>query len=305
MILNFPPSPYVGQTYVGDNEITYTWDGVKWRGKGFLGNLPKAGTSTYVLTPPSGSQIGGVKAGSGVSIAADGTISVPDYSQAGPTPPTTNLQDGDLWYDTNDGNLYVRYEGAWVSAVTTVVGPQGPQGPQGVSGTQGPKGDKGDPGPQGPQGPGFISRGVWANNIQYQLGDVVDYQGSSWVASQTSEGRDPVDNPSYWNLLASVGSPGLNGTQGPPGNAGIIANAISAGVVKVAGGATNVNIAVDGTISVPKGAGINTVADIPDVNTTSGGAALNDGALLVYNNTSQRWDTINNLRADTMDGGFF
>ena len=68
---------------------------------------------------------------------------------------------------------------------------------------------------------------------------------------------------------------------------------------------TNINIAVDGTISVPKGAGINTVADIPDVNTTSGGAALNDGALLIWNASSNRWDTLNDLRADTTDGGFF
>ena len=302
MILNFPPSPYVGQTFVGGNEITYTWDGVKWVGKGFLGNLPKTGTSTYVLTPPSGGQIGGVKAGSGVSIAPDGTISVPDYSQAGPTPPTTNLQNGDLWYDTNDGNLYVRYNGAWVSAVTTVAGAKGDKGDPGPPG---PKGSQGDPGPQGdigPQGPGFINRGIWANNIQYQLGDVVNYQGSSWVATQVSEGRIPPNNASYWNLVASIGAPGQ---RGPTGDSGIIATAVVAGVVKVAGGATNVNIAVDGTISVPKGAGINTVVDIPDVNSTSGGAALNDGALLVYNSSNQRWDTINNLRSDEMDGGFF
>jgi hypothetical protein len=74
------------------------------------------------------------------------------------------------------------------------------------------------------------------------------------------------------------------------------------GVVKPG---TNVTIAGNGAISVSKGAGINTVADIPDVNTTSGGAALNDGALLVYNASNQRWDTIRNLRSDEMDGGFF
>jgi hypothetical protein len=302
MILNFPTSPYTGQTYVGDNEITYMWDGVKWLGKGFLGNLPKAGTSTYILTPPSTGQIGGVKAGSGVTIGPDGTISVPDYSQAGPTPPTLNLQDGDLWYDTNDGNLYVRYSGAWVSAVTTVAGAAGPAGPAGPPGPKGSQGDAGLQGDIGPQGPGFINRGIWANNIQYQIGDVVNYQGSSWVATQVSEGRIPPESTSYWNLLASIGA---TGAKGPPGDPGIIATATVAGVVKVAGGTTNVNIAVNGTISVPKGAGINTVVDIPDVNSTAGGAALNDGALLIYNASSERWDTIKNLRSDEMDGGFF
>jgi hypothetical protein len=68
---------------------------------------------------------------------------------------------------------------------------------------------------------------------------------------------------------------------------------------------TNVTIDGAGAISVSKGAGINTVADIPDVNSTTGGAALNDGALLIYNASSERWDTIKNLRSDEMDGGFF
>jgi hypothetical protein len=74
------------------------------------------------------------------------------------------------------------------------------------------------------------------------------------------------------------------------------------GVVKAG---SNVTIDGSGAISVSKGAGINTVVDIPDVNSTAGGAALDDGALLIYNASSLRWDTIRNLRSDEMDGGFF
>jgi hypothetical protein len=74
------------------------------------------------------------------------------------------------------------------------------------------------------------------------------------------------------------------------------------GVVKAG---TNVNIDEFGSISVSKGAGINTVKDIPDVNSTAGGAALNDGALLIYNAASERWDTVQSLRSNEMDGGFF
>lgn len=74
------------------------------------------------------------------------------------------------------------------------------------------------------------------------------------------------------------------------------------GVVKAG---ANVTIDGAGVISVNRGAGINTLVDIPDVNSTTGGAALNDGALLIYNASSQRWDTIRNLRSDEMDGGFF
>ena len=81
-----------------------------------------------------------------------------------------------------------------------------------------------------------------------------------------------------------------------------IATSTKLGVVKAG---TNVSIDGSGAISVSKGAGINTVKDIPDVNSTAGGAALNDGALLIYNASSERWDTVQNLRSNEMDGGFF
>ena len=81
-----------------------------------------------------------------------------------------------------------------------------------------------------------------------------------------------------------------------------VATAGTLGVVKPG---ANVSIDEFGAISVSKGAGINTVSDIPDVNTTAGGAALNDGALLIYNASSERWDTLRTLRSDEMDGGFF
>jgi hypothetical protein len=298
-ILQFPPNPTTGQIFAATNGINYTWDGVKWLGKGFIGNPPMSGTSTYVLTPPSTGQIGGVKAGAGVTIGPDGTISVPDYSQAGPTPPTTNLQDGDLWYDTNDGNLYVRYNGVWVSAVTTVAGA---------------KGDVGPPGPPGPSGPGFVEKGAWSANAFYRNNDVVFYRGNSYAALQSSQNKVPTTEASFWALFASQGPAGPQGPQGvtgapgpkgDKGDASAIATSTVAGSVKVAGGTTYVNIDVDGTISVPKGAGINTVTDISNVNSTAGGAALNDGALLIYNASSERWDTVNNLRSDEMDGGFF
>ena len=126
-----------------------------------------------------------------------------------------------------------------------------------------------------------------------------------------------------------VGAPGPVGPAGPQGPASPIATAGVAGIVKIGDNiqvtqdgtisvpvatnstlgvvkpGTNVNIDGNGAISVSKGAGINTLTAIPDVNSTAGGAALNDGALLIYNASNQRWDTINNLRSDEMDGGFF
>ena len=81
-----------------------------------------------------------------------------------------------------------------------------------------------------------------------------------------------------------------------------IATSTTLGVVKAG---ANVTIDGAGAISVSKGAGINTVKDIPDVNTTAGGASLNDGVVLIYNASSERWDTVQNLRSNEMDGGFF
>jgi hypothetical protein len=76
------------------------------------------------------------------------------------------------------------------------------------------------------------------------------------------------------------------------------------GVVKAG---TNVHIDEAGALNLdlPPGSVISKVTDIPDVNSTAGGAALNDGSLLVYNESNERWDTINQLRADVMDGGFY
>ena len=115
-------------------------------------------------------------------------------------------------------------------------------------------------------------------------------------------------------------------------NAGVqLGTDTQAGVVKAGtnvnidtGGALNVPTATDSTLGVvtagthvhidgsgalnvdiPAGTTINKVTDIPDVNSTNAGAALSDGSLLVYNNSSERWDTINNLRSDEMDGGFY
>ena len=65
------------------------------------------------------------------------------------TAPSSPSQ-GDLWYDTDDGNTYIYVNTSWVDSNPSTPGPQGPQGPQGANGPQGPQGVNG---PQGPQGP--------------------------------------------------------------------------------------------------------------------------------------------------------
>jgi len=244
MILDFPSNPQIGQIFTGDNNVTYTWDGVKWLGQGSLNTA-----TPYIISPATNTQLGGVKVGANISISNTGQISVANPLKVSNVAPTIGVNDGDLWWDDSDGKLYIRYNGQWVNAVATVVGPQGPQGDPGPAGpastVPGPRGVQGSPGPAGIQGP--------------------------------------------------------QGPKGDPGNLAIATRSTAGGVIPGA----NINLDSNGNISVPFGAGINKVVDIPDVNSTNGGASLNDGALLVYNASNNRWDTINNLRSDTMDGGFF
>ncbi len=116
MALNFPPNPTVGDEYVGDNGVTYIWDGVKWAGQLTQGSVTGGGaiievwnnTSTVIstatgvfnfvgagvvvtstnttvvtvaieaepLSTATTATLGGVKIGTGISITGDGTISV-------------------------------------------------------------------------------------------------------------------------------------------------------------------------------------------------------------------------------------
>ena len=63
----------------------------------------------------------------------------------------------------------------------------------------------------------------------------------------------------------------------------------------------NINVN-NGTISVPTGAGINKVVDIPDVVDDE----LADGAILAYNGGAVRWETRGlDLTNSVMDGGFY
>ena len=117
---------------------------------------------------------------------------------------------------------------------TGVAGPTGATGSQGVVGSQGQQGIQGiqGAGAQGAQGVGIqgsiglqgiqgnngqplIFRGSWNSTENYSINDVVEYQGSSWVAILLNQGNyPPSTNPTYWNLIASKGSDGSQGAQG-------------------------------------------------------------------------------------------
>jgi hypothetical protein len=51
----------------------------------------------------------------------------------------------------------------------------------------------------------FVSRGTYNESTQYYLFDLVDYEGSSYVAITNTLGNLPT-NTTYWQLVASKGN---------------------------------------------------------------------------------------------------
>ena len=99
-------------------------------------------------------------------------------------------------------------------------GPAGPAGPFGATGPQGPIGPAGEVGPQGPAGTGFNWRGAFDCIGTYVAGDIVSYQGSSWIAASAIGGCvQPPAAP--WSVVAQQGQPGTPGATGPQGVQGV------------------------------------------------------------------------------------
>jgi hypothetical protein len=99
-------------------------------------------------------------------------------------------------------------------AAQMLAGPQGPQGPIGATGLQGVAG------PVGPAGLNW--QGVWSTLSAYVVDDAVGFAGASWfcINAVGPSVTTPDLDPTNWALLASQGSPGVNGGTGPQGIAG-------------------------------------------------------------------------------------
>ena len=96
------------------------------------------------------------------------------------------------------------------------VGPAGPQGPAGPAGPQGPAGATGPAGPAGPAGqdavvPPDVLRVTdvvgmvpvpYSDTSAYAEGDVISFNGSWWVAKQTTQpGQNPNTHAGKWLVL--------------------------------------------------------------------------------------------------------
>jgi hypothetical protein len=80
--------------------------------------------------------------------------------------PPENPQNGDAWFNSNTGKIFVYYDNFWVETGAAPIGPTGPLGPTGPTGAasevpgptgptgfRGPTGPTGSTGPTGPTGP--------------------------------------------------------------------------------------------------------------------------------------------------------
>lgn len=102
-----------------------------------------------------------------------------------------------------------------------VAGAVGATGPQGLTGATGPQGPLGPIGLTGPQGPPITFQGSWLTPNTYNLGDVVSFNGSSYISiTGSNQGHEPDTSPSSWALLAAAGLAGLQGLIGPTGPTG-------------------------------------------------------------------------------------
>ena len=128
MPLNFPNSPSLNDFFVPGGR-RWQWNGTAWQ------RIPDPGAQGVQgatgSTGPTGAQGAAGAQGDDANLAT---------STSAPGSPSA----GDMWWDSDDANLYVYYnDGAssqWVSVNTGVRGAQGATGAQGANGATGAKG---------------------------------------------------------------------------------------------------------------------------------------------------------------------
>lgn len=87
---------------------------------------------------------------------------------------------------------------------------------------------------------GLIWRGGWVFGQSYETGEVVSYDGQSYVSITTTTGVESPDDTAFWDLLArrgDTGETGLQGIAGPQGEIGPVGPAGATGSVGESGAA--------------------------------------------------------------------
>ncbi len=64
--------------------------------------------------------------------------------------------------------------------------------------------------------------GDWQTTVVYAINDLVQFQGSAYVAVQATSGTEDPTDASFWSLFAAEGAIGATGPQGPQGLQGVV-----------------------------------------------------------------------------------
>jgi len=143
------------------------------------------------------------------------------------------------------------------------------------------KGEKGDSirgkaGDNGSNGRSFVWQGIYLAGKSYKKDDVVEFDGSSYIAINDNANRNPTD-VSYWNLMAQKGRDGVSRGGGSGSSSSNGVNSIVAGT----------NITVDNTdpknpiVSASASSAINRLVVNTIDNYTVGSTAMTDYVYLV------------------------
>jgi Collagen triple helix repeat (20 copies) len=222
--LSFQGAYAAGSTYALNDVVTYSGSSFVSLTGGNRGNTPGIAAQWAVLAQ-GGTGSGG--SGGTAGLAYQGT-----YAAA------TNyaLHDVVTYLGSsyvslivaNHGNTPGLSPGQWGVLALGAVGIQGPAGPagaQGLPGLTGPAGPTGASGPAGAAGapglPGLVYQGNYSSTTNYALGDVVLWQGASYVSLLNgNHGNTPSTSPGQWDVLTAQGPAGPTGAQGTQGGAG-------------------------------------------------------------------------------------
>jgi hypothetical protein len=164
------------------------------------------------------------------------------------TPPE-NPEEGEVWFDTVNGAVFIFYDNFWVEIGTSefggATGPTGPQGDLGPTGPTGPQGDQGDQGitgptgatgpivtgPTGPQGLGSQAKGAFDTYAEFAVGPgaTVGEVGDFYLVYEDNTVYIYTADDGWIEAGALIGptgptGPGVTGPTGPvstiPGPAG-------------------------------------------------------------------------------------
>jgi len=130
--------------------------------------------------------------------------------------------------------------GSWTaSSGGGTAGTSGSSGSSGTSGVSGSSGTSGVSGSSGTSGISFNWLGTWSILSTYNINDVVEYNGSSFISILGSNFGNAPTNPMAWNLMAQIGASGTSGVSGSSGTSGISGSSGTSGLLSLTGTTNN------------------------------------------------------------------